>query len=229
MTTMQALIRALIIDDHPLYRDGVASALERDATFQVVGQCATSDEAEHLARECQPDIALLDVGILGGGIEAIGRVRGVSPATRVIMLTVDADPMHVQAAFKAGAAAYVLKEIGARELAGIVRVVQNGEGYITPSLGATIVTSLSQHDTPNHDASPRDALSERERRVLDLIATGQSNKEIGKHLNLSEKTIKHYVTGVLQKLGVRNRVEAAAYGRNSAESGAGRPKDGGAT
>ena len=213
---MTLCIHTIIIDDHPLFRDGVATALQREVDIDIIGQGSSSAEAIALARELKPDVMLLDIGIMGGGIETIERVLSESPATRIIMLTVDADQVQVRTAFKAGAAAYVLKGVAARDLIAIVRAVYAGEGYITPSLAATIMTDLAKSTTNYPPVSnPLDALSDREQNVLRLISAGLSNREIGEQMHLSEKTVKHYVTAVLQKLHVRNRVEASAFGRNS--------------
>lgn len=213
---MTPCIRTIIIDDHPLFRDGVATALQREVDIAILGQGSSSSAAIALTRELKPDVILLDIGIMGGGIETIERVLAESPTTRIIMLTIDADQVQVRAAFRAGAAAYVLKGVAARDLIAIVRAVHAGEGYITPSLAATIMSSLTR-PAPNHYPAnnPLDALSAREQTVLGLISAGLSNREIGAQIHLSEKTVKHYVTIVLQKLHVRNRVEAAAFGRNS--------------
>jgi len=214
---MTSCINTIIIDDHPLFRDGVVMALQHDAGIAIVGQGSTAADAATLAREHKPDVMLLDIGIIGGGIESIETILTESPTTKIIMLTVETDQFKVRLAFKAGAAAYVLKGVGARDLIAIVRSVHMGEGYVTPSLAASIMSELTRPESPARrpTTNPVDALSDREQYVLRLIATGLSNREIGGQMHLSEKTVKRYVTAVLQKLHVRNRVEAAGFGRSS--------------
>ncbi len=218
---MNKPIHIAIVDDHPLFREGVVSALQREAEFEVVGEGSTSEEAVNLAHTLQPDIMILDYGIMGGGIKTIETVKSVAPNTRIVMLTVLTDRTQVTATFHAGVSAFVLKGVGGRELNNIIHKVVSGEGYVTPSLAAEILSTpeaiaITATDTAAHRHSVKnlDVLSEREQVILQLITSGLSNREIGEQIHLSEKTVKHYVTVILQKLHVRNRVEAAAFGRS---------------
>jgi DNA-binding NarL/FixJ family response regulator len=199
-------IRVLIADDHPLFRDGVAHSLDGEPDFEVIGQASSGGEALQMAREHLPDVLLLDIAMPGrGGIVAAGEVAGACPATKIIMLTVSKDEDDLMAALRAGARGYVLKGVSAGELATVVRAVAGGEVYVPPSLAADMLRELSRPQPPD----PIDELTEREREVLELVAEGLTNREIGERLHLSEKTVKHYMTNVLQKLQVRSRVEAA--------------------
>lgn len=199
-------IRILVADDHPLFREGVVHSLAAEPDLAVIGQAASGEEALTLARELLPDVVLLDVAMPGwGGLVTAEKLATACPAIKVIMLTVVEDEDQLVAAFSAGARGYVLKGVSARELAAVVRGVDRGEVYVSPSLAAGILVALT-HRRP---ADPLGELSERERDILELVGQGLTNREIGERVHLSEKTIKHYITNILQKLQVRSRVEAA--------------------
>src|SRR5438270_6618317 len=202
---MSEQIRVVVADDHPLFREGVVTSLHSMEDINVVGQAENADEAVRVVREELPDLALLDVTMPGGGIEAARKIAAACPATRIVMLTVSEDEDDLLAAMKAGASGYVLKGVSARELASVVRSVSAGEVYVAPSLAFGLLREMSKP----RPSDPLDELSSRERQVLELVAEGLSNQEIGAKLGLAEKTIKHYMTNILTKLQVRSRVEAA--------------------
>ncbi len=211
-------IRLVIIDDHPIFREGVVSILGSEPDLDVVGQGLTAEDALRLTRDLLPDVILLDVNMPGGGLNAAETIANSFPVVKIIMLTGSADEDDVLAALKAGAHAYVLKGVAARELNTILHTVYAGEGYVTPSLAASL---LSEMKSPVKEKQPTkvdsfDELTDRERQILELIADGTSNKEIGQKLFLTEKTIKHYVTNILQKLHVSNRVQAALLAQQKA-------------
>ena len=204
-------IRLVIVDDHPIFREGVASILGSEADIEIVGQGVTADDAIRLTRESLPDMILLDINMPGGGVSAAATIANTFPVVKIIMLTGVSEEDTVITALKAGAHAYVLKGVAARELNGIIHSVYAGEGYVSPSLAANL---LSEMTSPSHRQQRPlkddfEELTERERQILELISVGTSNKEIGQKLFLTEKTIKHYVTNILQKLHVQNRVQAA--------------------
>lgn len=200
-------IRILIADDHPLFREGVAQSLASEPGFSVVGQAGSGEEAFSLVGELLPDVLLLDVTMPGdGGVVTAGKVAAAWPVVRIMMLTVSEDQDTLMAALKTGARGYVLKGVTARELANAVRVVAGGDIYISPALAGGILFELTAN---KQDDDPLTTLTERERDILSLVAEGLTNREIGDRLHLAEKTIKHYMTNVLQKLHVRSRVEAA--------------------
>ena len=213
---MTESIRVVVADDHPLFREGVINSLRSMPDILVVGQASDADEAVRLVREELPDLALLDVTMPGGGIEAARKIAAACPATRIVMLTVSEDEDDLLAAMKAGASGYVLKGVSARELAGVVRSVSAGEVYVAPSLAFGLLREMSKPRA----SDPLAELSGRERQVLELVANGLSNQEIGLKLGLAEKTIKHYMTNILTKLQVRSRVEAALL---AARGGLGQP------
>ncbi len=199
-------IRILVADDHPLFRDGVAHSLAGEPDLMIVGQAGNGEEAFELANELLPDILLLDIAMPGqDGIETARRVSAACPVVKIMMLTVSENEDDLMKALKAGARGYVLKGVSARELAGAVRTVATGDVYISPALANGILFEMTYVDQPN----PINKLTEREREILRLVGEGLTNREIGERLHLAEKTIKHYMTNVLQKLHVRSRVEAA--------------------
>jgi two-component system nitrate/nitrite response regulator NarL len=202
---MADVIRVIVADDHPLFRDGVVNSLRAAGDITVEGEASNADEALALAREHLPDLALLDITMPGGGIAAARAIAQSCPATKIVMLTVSEDEDDLLGALKAGASGYVLKGVSARELTAILRAVYSGEAYVTPALAGQLLREMSRPRT----AGPLDELTAREREVLELVASGRSNSEIGQTLGLAEKTIKHYMTNLLGKLQVRSRVEAA--------------------
>ena len=199
-------IRVLVVDDHPMFRQGVVHSLGTEPGFKVVGEASSGEEALTLARELLPDVVLLDISMPGwGGLVTVEKITTACPATRIVMLTSSENKDKLLVAFKAGARAYVLKGVGARELAVVLRSVVAGEVYVSPSLASEMLVSLTRGQAPD----PLQELTDREREILRLIGTGLTNREIGERIFLSEKTIKHNVTNILQKLQVRSRVEAA--------------------
>jgi two-component system, NarL family, nitrate/nitrite response regulator NarL len=208
-------IRIAIVDDHPIFREGVASCLGDIGGFELVGEGNCRDDAVLLAERAEPDVLLLDISMPGGGLDAVSSIIERRPAQKIVMLTVSESNSDVAAALKCGARGYVLKGVGSRTLADVLRLVHAGEMYLSPVLSARMVTSMLHRDD---DARPRiDDLTEREREVLRLVAAGLSNKRIGRELNLHEKTVKHHMTRIFAKLKVSNRTEAAMVLRDASE------------
>ena len=200
-------ISIVVADDHPLFREGVVHSLASQSDFDVVGQASCGEDALRLACDLAPDVVMLDIGMPGwGGIVTADKIRTACPTTKVIMLTVLEDEDKLLASFKAGARAYVLKGVSANELARVVRSVAQGEVYVTPSLAAGILLTLTRSPAPE---DPLEGLTERESEILRFVVQGLTNREIGERLHLAEKTIKHYITNILEKLHVRSRMEAA--------------------
>jgi two-component system nitrate/nitrite response regulator NarL len=207
---MSDRIHVVIADDHTLFREGLAGIIGGTEDFEVVGQAGTMEEAVQLARDLLPDIILLDIDMPGGGLEAARMIAQEFPVTRIVVLTASEEDDHLIRALKIGARAYILKGIAARELIRILRAVWAGESYVPPMLAASLLLEMREaHSQQKQLTSPLDELTPREREILESLAAGLSNKEIGEKLFLSEKTVKHYMTNILQKLQVRNRVEAA--------------------
>ncbi|MBI5649793.1 MAG: response regulator transcription factor [Chloroflexi bacterium] len=203
---MNETIRVAVVDDHPMFRDGVISSLRADANIQVVGQGASAADALHLAQEHLPDILLLDLTMPGGGLDAARAIAASCPVTKIVILTVSENEDDLLNAIKAGARAYILKGVAGNELARLVRAVYQGEAYIAPKLANRMLIEMTR--APRAE-NPLDQLTEREHQILELVASGATNREAGAHLHLAEKTVRHYMTNILQKLHVRSRVEAA--------------------
>jgi len=198
-------IRILLVDDHPLLREGVAHSLAVSPDFAVAAQASSGEDAVILARELRPDLVLLDVSMPGiGGIEAARLIAADRPETRIVMLTVDESDDSLMGALRAGAHGYVLKGVSAIELRAIVRRVARGEAYVTPVLAAKMLTELSRPRDPDSLSD----LTKRQIEVLELLSQGRTNREISEALHLAEKTVKHYISSILQKLHVRSRTEA---------------------
>ena len=221
-------LQVAIVDDHPLFREGVAHILNQQPDLDVVAQGESASDALRIAAQHLPDVMLLDVSMPGSGLVAVREIALAYPVIRVVMLTVSEHEDDVTAALRAGARAYVLKGVAARELIRIVRSVAAGDVYVTPSLATSLLYDLSSgvggssHGRSlSNPASHLDELTDREREILEHVANGDSNKEVASQLQISEKTVKHHMTNILQKLQVRNRVEAALMAR-----GSGRAEDG---
>ncbi len=203
---MHNTMSIVLADDHPLFRDGVARTLAAEADIEVIGQASDANEAIALAENLLPDLILLDISMPGSGIEAARQISLSCPVVRIIMLTVSEHDDDVIAALGVGARGYILKGVGGKELVRIIRAIYQGESYVSPDLAARLLVSMREVTAP---ASTQDPLTAREEQILKAVARGLSNKEIGTELSLQEKTIKHYMTNILQKLHVRNRVQAA--------------------
>lgn len=205
---MTARARILIADDHPLYREGVARTLSEDPTLDVVGTARDGEEAVQLASQLAPDLVLMDLSMPGaGGLAALRRLRAEQPALRVAILTASEDDQDVMEALKAGAQGYVLKGIGGGELLAAVKDLARGQTYVSPHLAGRML-ELMRAESEGRAAAPQ-RLTPREEEILGELAEGKSNKEIARSLSIQEKTVKHHVTVILQKLQVRNRTEAA--------------------
>lgn len=211
-------LQIAIIDDHPLFREGVAHILANQPGFEVVAEGASAADAIAIAGQRLPDLMLLDVSMPGGGLNAVREISSAYPVIRVVMLTVSENEDDVTAALRAGARAYVLKGVAARELVRILKSVADGDVYVTPTLAASLLYELTGASKGSKATDLLDELTERERQILERVAGGDSNKEIATHLQISEKTVKHHMTNILQKLQVRNRVEAALMARGSNRS-----------
>jgi len=211
-------IHVVIVDDHPLFRDGVAQTLAASPDIEIVGQGASAEDAVRLTRDLLPDVLLLDITIPGGGLSAAQTIAAAYPVIKIVMLTASEDEDNLTSALRAGAKAYILKGVSARELVSIIRGVFAGEVYVTPGLATSLLMEMTRKPSGARPAiSLLDELTERERQILELVAIGASNKEIGQKLYLSEKTVKHYMTNILQKLQVRNRVEAALMAQRTSQ------------
>jgi len=209
-------IRLLIVDDQRLMREGLRTLLELERGFEIVGEAGDGQAALDAYAELQPDVALMDIRMPGmDGVEATRRLHARWPEARVIILTTFNDDAYVFEGLRAGALGYLLKDVSGQELASAVRTVAQGGALIDPAVARKVVDEFARLAPPARliDAGLSEPLSERELDVLRLLAEGLSNREIGLKLSLTEGTVKNYVTNVLQKIGVRDRTQAALRAR----------------
>ena len=200
-------IRIAVVDDHPLFREGTVIVLTNANGIEVVGEGATATDAVAIAREHLPDVMLLDLHLPGGGIEAAADIARTCPNVRTIILTASEDEQHVTSALQAGARGYMLKGSTGHEVVEAVRAVVRGESYVAPGLAARLLVDRGNRIEVTADDDRRD-LSSREEEIFALVAQGRSNKEVARSLKCTERTVKHHMTNIMQKLNVRNRVEA---------------------
>ncbi|MBN8950496.1 MULTISPECIES: response regulator transcription factor [unclassified Rhizobium] len=210
---MTAVISLAVVDDHPLFREGVIRSLTEMDGFSIVGEGSSKEDALRIAAEHRPDVLLLDISMPGGGLDAVSQIMHRLPDQKIVMLTVSEASDDVMAALKSGAKGYVLKGVGARTLADIIRSIATGDSYVAPTLSARLISESGSASEIN----PFNALTDREREVLELASAGLSNKHIGLKLDLHEKTIKHHMTQIFAKLAVSNRTEAAMAFRDELE------------
>lgn len=206
-------IRIALCDDHAVVRSGLRAILEAEADLEVVGESGTAAEAVELAREAQPDVFVMDIGLPDrSGIAATADVCQASPATRVLVLTVHDDVTYLRRAFDAGAVGYLVKEAADVELVQAVRQVAAGKQYVHPSLGAAL---LAREVATARPAGPGGELSEREVEVLRLIAGGLTNAEIAARLYVSVRTVETHRAHIHQKLDVRTRAGLVRVAREA--------------
>ena len=204
-------LRVMLVDDHEVVRDGVRSLLEAAGGIVVIAEASTVREAVANAWRSFPDVIVMDVRLAdGSGIEATREIRSRRPETAVIMLTSFADDDALFASIMAGAAGYVLKQIRGDDLVRAIRAVGRGESLLDPAVTGSVLARLrrGKHLLDDEKLS---RLSAQEERILGLVADGKTNKEIGDEMHLAEKTVKNYMSSVLNKLEVARRAEAAAY------------------
>ena len=209
---MTAGINIVVADDHPLFRGGVVLTLQEHGGFTVVAQAGTAGEAVAAVEAHMPEIVLLDISMPGSGLAAAAEIARRFPAVAILMLTASEADDDLLTALKVGARGYALKGVSEDELTGILQSVAGGASYVPPALAGRVLAALQ--DRRGVTSPEVEELTDREAEILRHVAQGQSNKEIARALDLQEKTIKHYMTNILQKLQVRNRVEAALKARD---------------
>jgi two-component system nitrate/nitrite response regulator NarL len=205
------MIRVLLVDDHTLFRSGIRSLLVRQQGFEIVGEAGDGLEGLKRAKSLKPDVVLLDLHMRGmSGLEAVRLITEEVPESNVLMLTVSEDSEDLLEALRGGACGYLLKNIDTEALVEAIRRAAEGESVISPQMTGKLVQGVRR---PLRDAAPSDKekLSPREREILALLAKGVSNKEIARGLDLAESTVKIHVQGILRKLGLSSRVQAAVY------------------
>jgi NarL family two-component system response regulator LiaR len=202
-------IGVLIADDHPVVRHGLRAFLQLQEDLDIVGEAGDGQEAVAEVQKLRPDVVLLDLVMPNlDGIDAIRQIREASPATKVIVLTTFADDEKVFPAVRAGAAGYLLKDVEPKDLVEAIRTVNRGEGLLHPRVASKLMNEFAgEHER----GDSLEALTDREKDVLRLIARGMSNREIARELVVSEKTVKTHVSNILAKLHLADRTQAALY------------------
>ena len=203
--------RILLVDDHDIVRLGLMTLLNDREDMEVVGEANTSAEAVNEAEKLAPDVVLMDIRLPGeGGIEATRQITARFPNIKVVMLTSFADDELVMRAISAGAVGYVLKQVGNEELLRAIQAAARGEALLDPSTTARLLSHVRKAERQAQEDAFRD-VTDREMDVLIQLAKGKTNAEIGRLLNLSEKTVGNYIGSMFEKLHLSNRIELAAY------------------
>ncbi len=203
--------RIVIVDDHEVVRLGLRSLLERHSEFEIVGEAGNGREALEKVATLQPDVVVLDIRMPGmSGVEVCQQINERFPKTKVIMLTSYAEDEMLFAAIRAGAAGYVLKQIGGDDLVRAIEAVGRGDALLDPTLTQRVFDQVRKAQR-DEEASAFAELTNQEMQVLQLVSEGRTNREIAEALYLGEGTVRNYVSNILGKLGVANRAEAAAY------------------
>ena len=214
-----AILRVLIADDHPLFRNGIRALLTATPEFEVIGEATSGPQAAELAEALQPDIVLMDLQMPGcNGIAATAEIVRTSPHIRVLVVTLFEDDDSVFTALRAGAHGYVLKDADEEEMMRAVRAVGSGEAIFGPAVAARVLAFFAAA-RPVTPSSEFPTLTHREREILDLIARGQSNPAIAQRLGLSGKTVANYVSNIFGKLQVADRAEAIVRAREGRSHG----------
>jgi DNA-binding NarL/FixJ family response regulator len=204
-------IRTAVIDDHPMFREGVAKLLARTPGVDIVAVGSTAADAVRIVRELVPDVLLMEIKMPDNGAAAAWTIAREHPGVRIMILTISDSDSDVTAMLQLGVHGYLLKGCTGHEIVRAVQRVYAGELCMTPELAPRLLTEASREDGGAGESG--EDLSSREEIILAQVSKGLTNKEIAKALNLREKTVKHYMTHIMQKLGVGNRYEAAAMGR----------------
>jgi DNA-binding NarL/FixJ family response regulator len=206
-------IRAMIVDDHALFRRGLEMVLEEEQDIELVGQASDGAEAVERAAESLPDVVLMDIRMpRSSGIEACRAMKEAAPSAKIIILTISDEEEDLFEAIRAGASGYLLKDIPLDEVADAVRAVHGGQSLINPSMAGKLLTefaTLARRDGEERAQEvPAPKLTEREMQVLKLVARGMNNRDIAKELFISENTVKNHVRNILEKLQIHSRMEA---------------------
>lgn len=211
------VIRALVVDDHALHREGVGRILKQHEDIEVVGEAATGEAAVELATELRPSVVLLDIRLPGmNGIEAAQRIHEAAPDVRVLVVTAHDDDEYVRGAVQAGAAGFLSKAASGRELVEAVRAVAAGGSVLEPGMLARLVAG--------YPGTPSPALSSRELEVLELLTGGLQNKQVATRLGISPRTVERHCDSIYAKLGVRTRTEAVVQALSTGLVKAGRDR-----
>lgn len=213
----EAKLRILIVDDHILFREGLAGLLRSQEDTDVVGECGTVDEAVEFALRLKPDVILMDFSLPDGtGLDATRKILKEEPETQIIFLTVHDNDERLIAAMRAGAKGYLLKNLSVNKLLASLRALQRGEAAISRTMMARILEEFATSPPPTSPSpSPLIGLTAREIEVLQELADGITNQEIAARLFISENTVKNHIHNILEKLNINNRREAIEFARKN--------------
>jgi DNA-binding NarL/FixJ family response regulator len=204
------MIRLLLVDDQALFRQGLRGLLQLEADFEIVGEAENGQQAIELVAQLQPDVVLMDVRMpVCNGVEATRAIHQRYPWVRILVLTTFDEDEYVWPSLQAGALGYLLKSTSAKQVAAAVRTVAEGHSQLGPTIASKVFSQLGQPVT--NQLSSIDGLSSSEVEIIKLIGKGQSNREIAKILNLSEGTVRNYVSNILQHLNLRDRTQVALW------------------
>jgi DNA-binding NarL/FixJ family response regulator len=208
-------VRMAVVDSQPLFREGVACILKTEPVFDLVAVGAGCEDAVKITIEKSPDLLLLDIEELGSGIGAMKRIAVQSPSTKVIVMSASVQVERVFAVFDARARGYFLKSETGQALIQAVKAICNGGSYVTPSIAARVFEHARRRKSASAMRSGLVSLTRRETGILNCVGLGLTNKEIAIRLGITEKTVKHYMTNIMSKLQVHNRVQAALIAHKS--------------
>ena len=205
-------VRVLVVDDQELFRRGLIMLLSGDTDIEVVGEASDGITATELAVKTAPDVILLDVRMpRRTGVEACRGIKEAVPSAKIIMLTVSDEEADLYESVKNGASGYLLKDSSIEEVAQAIRVVNEGQSLISPSMAVKLIDEFKQMSKPEREQGPALRLTDRELEVLRLVAKGLNNREVAKELFISENTVKNHVRNILEKLQLHSRMEAVMY------------------
>jgi DNA-binding NarL/FixJ family response regulator len=204
-----AAIRALIVDDHPVTREGLRTALSMsDNDVEVVGEAASGEEAVDVVRDLTPDVVFMDIRMPGmDGIEATRRIKDAAPDTKIILITIDESRAAISEAIQAGVSGYLLKDASADELVGAAKNAVEGNAVIHPQLTKTFIEEVRLAETEGAKTTP---LSKREREILQKVADGATTRQVANDLGISPHTVKTHLERIFEKLGANDRAQAVA-------------------
>jgi two-component system NarL family response regulator len=209
----QQPIRVLVVDDHAMFRRGIAMVLELEPDISVIGEAGDGAEAVAVASEKVPDVVVMDVRMKPSGIEATAKIKEATPHTQILMLTASDEDADLYDSLKAGATGYLLKEVATEEVVSAIRSVHAGQSTISPSMASKLVAEFGKmakkSDEKPTAVQPR--LTDREMEVLRLVAKGRNNRDIAKELFISENTVKNHIRNILEKLHLHSRMQAVVY------------------
>jgi DNA-binding NarL/FixJ family response regulator len=202
------IAKVAIVDSQPIYRAGVGRVLRDLGSMMVVAEGDTATDALGIIKRSSVDILLLDTDVAGGWKQTLASISGIAPSTRTVILSSFASEENASGALQLGARGFLLKQVGCEDLVSALRAIERGNLYVTPTLAAQLIARTAPQEIVKPAGANAKALTPREFEIIAQIAVGATNKEVARQLNISEKTVKHYMTIIMHKLQVRNRVEA---------------------